>query len=253
MEGIEDTSEPDEFKSRRLDALANLMLSYESLGRMSDVARIAEILVKDAPSNSWHNIQASAVQAALNGDRDETVKKLLSLERKARRYNHNVIAENILLDLAYSASSATEAKRYLQKVRSDDERMYNYIRATAKFALLTINSDGPSALSSRDIAAIEAGYTFMFSQRMVTLLTQFHEVICRILEERGDRDRQIELLKHSSFVWRLRGDLLTEQRYLRLVEGHCAPERASSDGPLRRAMLYILARLRGLTGTSIAG
>lgn len=246
LEGVEKEPPATEFKDRRLDALTALMLSYESEERPADVLRVARLLTKEAPKNSWYELQAQALIAAAEGDDESVSKRLLSLERRARSKKHLVVAENILLQLAYRASSPTQARAYLQRVRAGDERMYNFLRATARYATLTVRHNGVEALTTSDIQAIEAGYSFMFSQRMSSLLTEFHDVMWKILEFRGEHDKQLQLLKHSSFVWRLCGEEDRDKMYLREVKTRVENTSRTLSGMLSRAVSYIVIRLRSI-------
>lgn len=124
--------------------------------------------------------------------------------------------------------------------------MYNFLRATARYATLTIRHNGVAALTSADMNAIEAGYSFMFSQRMSSLLTEFHDVMWRILEHRRDYDKQLQLLKHSSFVWRLCGEEDRDKPYLKAVKSQVENSSRTLSGMLSRAVSYIVIRLRSI-------
>ena len=104
----------------------------------------------------------------------------------------------------------------------------------------------------RPIRKILMAYAYLHGQRFSSLLDDCHESLWTILRSQNDTTRMLRLFRHSSFIWRLRGEDGKEKASLEQLE---ALETAKGSEEPRQErtveVLYFAKRLRDLLNRAV--
>lgn len=143
--------------------------------------------------------------------------KLKRIRSRARNLGHNVVADNISIDLASLSKNIDQKLEYLADVKSRREREYNYIRATIQRVETLLDANRISDISELDQSDLWKSYQVTYSQNIVGIFNWCHRVLWRYLDTTEQREPLSRIFMFSSFVWRLAGDKKTETTYLSKV------------------------------------
>lgn len=203
-------------KAMKQQVLLTMALVAESL-RM-DSAEICEIAKRAEQIVPKSNIGLQAKAIAIShddsnkGDRDS---QLLKLQEEAVKRKAYVVSNNLALDRAAKVKEPQRKKRILEAVvqtaRRENEA-YNFIRALLELAKLTLNESG--VLREDEMLDCTRAYTYLFNQRMDSLFNKCHDVLWRAFKASGDVGNMLKLFRYSSLVWRLKGQVGLEKRYI---------------------------------------
>lgn len=232
-------------RSRIESVLISLALAHEGLGNKHEAIQSANEVIELAASNSSNYLQAKAIIAGFEDDEESRQRQLVALERRARNHRHFTVADNIALDLASKATNTDEVLRHLAAVRSRHEREYNYVRATIRRIETLLNAGRASEITDLDRHDLSVSYSLCHSQRLGGVFEWCHRVFWNYLESTGDHRALRQLFLHSSFMWRLKGDVESEVRYVRKLEGHQL-QFEKHGGFFSALIRYCNARLRAL-------
>jgi hypothetical protein len=209
---------------------------------------------KAASTKSPTGLQASSILTELTYTGVERGKRLAALERKARSERWLTLADNIAIRLADDSESPAEKLRHLDRVTLNKIRGYNESRAIVAKAEASHMVDSPRLLTDVELFALAGAYSYLHSQRYESLFNRCHRELWQVLESRGNDAQLLRLFRHSSFLWRIRGDSGHEEEYLRRLE---ARNLASSSGAANRGIVvevyYFLRRLKAVLAGALSG
>lgn len=189
-------------------------------------------------------LEAEYIIAGATLEEDEKRERLSQLHRLAKREDFPILVENIALSLA-ELSGREEKLQLLDSVLGSERRGYNQVRAiVAKVGALQ-ESEPATVLNRGDIARLAAAYSYLHAQRFSGLFDRCHDLLWRAFEAAGNTADLLRLFRHSSFVWRIRGDEVREtDSAKRLVSRKVAGDAAASSADI--AVRYFWVRLRSL-------
>ena len=165
-------------------------------------------------------LQAKSIILELSPTGESRDRKLDALERLSRKQNALVVANSIALKRAREIESTDieKAEVFVRRVldTTDDSRdFYNRTRATIKMANMKLSSNEP--LSEAEQVRLVNSYHYLFNEKLPSIFDDCHRALWRFFGRKGDRVNAMELFRHSSLVWRVRGDLEKERRYAKSV------------------------------------
>lgn len=217
-------------KNAKASIWLNISLAEERLKHTDLAVKAAGEVGRFAGQGSGEKLHAIAIEAGLTLKGAEKAKRLSFLEKKSRREGHLALANTITLDLAYDMDAPAEEIRLLDRVLAS-KVIGNYNRARAVVAkaraVERIHNDKAN-LTRSDLAILASAYSYLYSQRFGSLFDQCHAALWNLLESRGDTSQLLRLFRHSSFLWRIRGNETKEAEYLNLLSAKNPP---STDSP----------------------
>jgi hypothetical protein len=182
-------------------------------------------------------------QLTLNGN--ERMQELSRLEKMAQTEGYPSLSDTITLELANESESASEKIRHLDKVLAKKSRGYNEARAIVAKASAVEKMDKTAGLDVSDLLALSAAYSYLHAQRFSNLFDPCHDALWKVFEARSDTTKLLRLFRHSSFVWRIRGEEAKEAEYLkRLDENRVRAEDVSASTFIVIEVSYFLRRLK---------
>lgn len=232
-------------KEEKSDIHLGLALAYKHLNELELAQQSAETVQKLTKKIASHHLQAQAIITSITLSGDEKRAALKSIEKTSRKNKHFVVANNILLDLAESDGDSKQKIRYLDDVvKSSGDDPYNRIRATLNKASLYIEQNTVSQLSFMERIFIQRAYSFLFSQRLTSLFNQCHEVTWQLFKCENHTGKILRLFRYSSLLWRIRGILDKEQKYLSEISQISPDEiKQLKDTPVACDIIYAEARM----------
>lgn len=229
-------------KSYRQSAFLTLALCHERLGEKDEAIQAARECIK---LNSKNNLALHAQAVILLNDVNVENKKekLKALELLARKKKANIVANNIALGQAERLTDFGDAKKIALIVAGGAEKSgdyYNAIRANILIAKGTIKEQKP--INSTTLTKLIGAYHYLYSQRFDSLFDDCHAVLWSAFETSGETANLLKLFRHSSFMWRLRGDTHKEDAYLAKLEARCATAIEAGFRNVDVEMAYFLTR-----------
>ena len=183
-----------------------------------EAAKAAKTTRQLSEKGTSRYIHATAIiyECELSGD--ELRSKLEQLEKQARNKGFHTVANNIALSLA-GMTVSLDAKLALQnRVINSVEDPYNRIRASVRKAECLMNVKRIAELTPLDRRVLSMGYSYLHAQRFGSLFNDCHAAIWQLLQIENKLVQLLRLFRHSSFLWRLRGQQGTEKKYLSQLE-----------------------------------
>jgi hypothetical protein len=210
----------------------DIALAEETLGH-ADLAIKASLNVQGLvkPKSNTH-LHAVVIEAGLTLKGRDRIQRLKELEKQAQESGVHVIASNICLNLASEADAPNKKLEILDRIVVGKEDVYNRTRVVVEraSAIEQINSV-PLDLTRADLSALSAAYSYLYSQRFGVLFDKCHSVLWNLLEAQKDTTQLYRLFRHSSFLWRLRGDEAKEAEYLNRLSGENLAQKDSAGSP----------------------
>jgi len=200
-------------KDTKASLYLNLALAQQTDGNSDEAVEAARQVYQFVrPSSSTHlQVEALIAKETLSGQ--ELTATWTRLERDARANNYVVTANNIALDLAKTANAA-DALRYLERVIKSSGDTYNHVRAVVAKAKSQLAKQGPVTVSAQDRESLVKAYSYLRGQRMASLFNTCHEALWLLLQSEGRLNAVLRLFRHSSFLWRIYGELTNEKKYV---------------------------------------
>jgi 3',5'-cyclic AMP phosphodiesterase CpdA len=191
-------------------------------------------------------LQSAFISALLTLVGENRSSALRKLERSARDAKMISLAENIALSLAEDAS-LSEKVELLDRVLKGRTQGYNQVRAIVSKAE-AIQKVGPTgALRESDLQILTKAYSYLHTQRLGSLFDKCHLALWAAFEAKGDTLHMLRLFRHSSFLWRIRGDETKESTFVkRLVERDVAQHALAGLSNADLAIRYFWLRTRSL-------
>ena len=200
-------------KEELLSVQTNLAYIYEQRNNKEDAVRAAREIQRLSPMrSSGQYLTAEGIIANMNLEGGERVKRLKSVERRARRHERTTVANNTALTLA-GLEEAGSAESWQQRVIASKDDEYNVIRAMVAKANRLIAVGKVGSLSREERGVLAMGYSYLYAQRMTSLFRRCHRALWKILMSEGRPGDLLRIFRHSSFLWRLYGEVDTERQY----------------------------------------
>lgn len=230
----------------------NIALAHEERGNSKEAVAAAEEVKKLGDENSWAYFEADCIIANASLTGDERTARLKALERKARAKGFDTIANNLALTLAHETDCADEEAELLNRVLDSETSGYNNVRAVILKANAIARLGSAIELTGRDINALCRAYSYTHTQRLSGLFDDCHDALWRVLEASGDVSQMLRVFRHSSFVWRVRGEDVKEAEYLKKLSARNPP---NEGGTVTRVILieikYFWRRIK-LIGSNLS-
>lgn len=188
-------------------------------------------------------MQATSIVADITLSGDPRRKKLLSLEKEARSEGKLDIADNIALDMAAEETNLVERVKLYDRVLSERASGYNAVRAIVAKAGVVEQIAGEK-LKPTEIVLLSAAYSYLHAQRFRGIFDRCHSALWGIFESEGNDAQLLRLFRHSSFVWRIRGDGVKESSYIARLDSRKISSRESGLQMSRLELGYFLRRLK---------
>ncbi|QKV52022.1 metallophosphoesterase [Comamonas antarctica] len=231
-------------KAQKQDVLLNLAFISESQDEDSaetvDLARRAERV--DPKSN--HGLQAKSIiirnDDSYQLDRDNQLKKVQEDAVKRKAF---ILSNNLMIDRAETMVDAESKKLLLKNVIQTARRegdSYNLVRASLKLARIGLNESG--VLTAEQISDCTRAYEYLYNQRIDNLFGICHGVLWDSFLANGDGENLLHLFRHSSLIWRLRGQMKVESKYVEKLLPVVGKQVGSGVLNADRKLLYFMTR-----------
>lgn len=228
-------------KSQRRSMDLQLALIHESLGDDVEAARWAyEVLnggKTDGPA-----LQAKSILAVQLPDCGKRIQELVSLEELARSINSAVVANNIALQRADYAKSdpAVAAEHLIRVIASADEDKDFHNGARAVIRLTQLRQKAGEVCAPDHINRLIRAYQHLHNERGSVLFNESHDALWSAFAAAKERENLLRLFRHSSLIWRLRGEEHREDAFIEKIDA-LVSERSVIRG-LSRELAYYRSR-----------
>jgi hypothetical protein len=211
----------------------NIALGEESMHRAAEAIAAAEEVKRLAKEHDVKYFQAHCIIEGLKNSGSARMQRLRELAQEARTRHFATIADNLALAMARETKDVCEHTRLLNTVlanRSADA--YNKTRAIAAKTEATSGTVNAPSLTLSDRVTLSEAYSYAHSQRFGSLFDTCHEGMWRSLQETGNVQQLLRLFRHSSFIWRIRGEDVREAEYARKLSSLKPPDEAATPARL---------------------
>ena len=212
---LEDIDRKVASKTLRQSILLDIALVCRTLKDNEAATAAAEELVKLNPKSDLA-LQAQALLAGLNTADPDKENKLSLIEKKAIKQGAFVVTHNLALNRAAACKQVKERMEILESVSLSAQKHgdhYNGMRATLNLATLILDNGGN--LSQNQLNNAIDSYHYLYSDSIGGLFTACHDVLWRTFLQANETDNLLRLFRHSSLIWRLRGNEKAELTYLK--------------------------------------
>lgn len=238
-------------KALRQSILLDIALVCKTLKDNDAAVGAAEELVKVNPKSNLA-LQAQALLAGIDSKELDRDAKLSAIEAKALKQGAFVVKHNLALDRAQVCTDISERVKIFESVfvsamKSGDH--YNGMRATLKLAKSIMDSGG--ILNQQQLNNSIDSYHYLYSDSVGGLFTSCHDVLWRAFLLAKEADNLLRLFRHSSLIWRLRGNEKTELKYLKSLSEQIDVGKSIQTARTSRELTYFLARASSVITTSV--
>ncbi|WAL82925.1 metallophosphoesterase [Pandoraea sp. XJJ-1] len=185
----------------------------------SEATKVAARII-DAFPGTGEALQAQAITLEMSDAHDKDV-QLRKLEKEARLRKADTVANNLAITRASRGAGDADIDAALRETQLTSARMkdtYNATRAGLKLAQRSLADNG--GLSADAVLNLVHAYQYFYGERFNGLFTEAHDALWRYFESKGDTLNLLSLYRHSSFIWRLYGNVSNERKYAkRLIKG----------------------------------
>ncbi|MBI1920952.1 MAG: metallophosphoesterase [Geobacter sp.] len=223
----------------------NIALIKEKDGEREEAIAAARTVQKLSNKGDSTYNQAASIIICCSKDNKSGYSELKQLESKTRNKKQHAVANNICLQLSITADPEEKLSLLDKVINSDGDDYYNKVRAIVARVNFLASPEHLSKITKKDCYNISIAYTYLFSQRFSTLFNICHEAIWKLLIHDGQHDKLLKLFRHSSFLWRIRGDFENEKEYINKLQN-------LSLGPvstLKNEYRYFCSRLSSISGS----
>ena len=226
---------PDEVKA---SMLLNIALAEESMRHETEAVQAAEEVKCLCDKHDVKFFQAHCVIEGYQKTREARVQRLKELAQEAQTRGFTTIANNLTLDLARETKRPEEKSRLLSNVLTNSSAdLYNRTRAIAEKTNITLESGRDETFTVEDRVALSDAYSYAHSQRFGSLFDSCHDGMWRLLVKTGDMQQLLRLFRHSSFIWRIRGEEAREAEYAKELSSMKPPD--ESTAPARQFVVEV--------------
>ncbi|VTR92801.1 extracellular ligand-binding receptor : Metallophosphoesterase OS=Acidovorax delafieldii 2AN GN=AcdelDRAFT_0074 PE=4 SV=1: Metallophos_2 [Gemmata massiliana] len=204
--------------------------------------------LKHSKDDSIVALQAQFISLSQAPAKKQKIKTLLDLESKAKARGHSILAENIAITLAQESTRPEDKIKHLDKILSPKSKIYNRSRAIVIKGEVQRSRNVP--LSAQELRELSATYSYLHTQRFNSLFDRCHDLLWWAFEMQNDSTQLLRLFRHSSFLWRVRGENEKETKYLQSLNEKREKGRISdTTNGMVAELTYFLRRVKAiLTG-----
>jgi hypothetical protein len=198
----------------RGEQYGRILLELAICLRANDDAALAKEVLEEAKVYAKHNTLFESQVSAQLDRLSETAKmeKTKLAENNARIQKWTSHANDLALILAANSSKEREKIDAYDRVINSGEEGRNRYRAVVSKGKVLRNSGNLSKLTLTDQVCLRKAYQYFHAQRS-SEFAGCHAVIWEFLQERGQIDALYSLFWHSSFIWRIEGNIEAEREY----------------------------------------
>jgi hypothetical protein len=239
--------------STKQSVLLNLALSYQDDDEAVLACEYARKVIS-IDKYSHAALQAQTILIELETDDPRRDQKLIAHEAKCRRQKADVAANNIAILRARESARTPQEKieilAPIMVVSRETKDHYNQTRAIIELSKLAL--DAGKRLGDKELSQLINSYHFLFNERIPSLFDSCHDALWKSFSASKDKENLLNLFRHSSLYWRLRGQERREKRFLTLLAKDMADTTATPIGNLSREAAYFRVRAGavGLLGPS---
>lgn len=231
-------------KAMKQQVLLNLaMLSDSDGGNPAETLDLARRCEQVDPKTTW-GLQAKGIvianDDAFKADRDN---QLRQLQEEARRRKSYTLSNNLAIQRAKDTKDPDKKRALLQaaaQTARDQNDAYNLVRASISLAKTGLKESG--ALTTEQMLDCTRAYEYLYNQRIDSLFRDCHNVLWQAFSASSDNDNLLNLFRHSSLVWRLRGQVGIERGYAERLLSRLGKEAGTGVLNADRKLLYFMAR-----------
>ena len=228
-------------------AYMELAHSYRALQDIPSAVEAAQLTLQFAMKDSGVYIQATELIAKEQEDEDTFRATMRILLQKARSKGINITTNNLAISLAGRIRDTKEALSLYDSVLNSKNDNYNKIRAGIAKAELLNGLDRIDELHGKDKRLLGAAYTHTHAQRLGRLFDQAHSIIWKLFASQPNSlPALIALYRHSSFLWRVRGESERELPYLTYLAGSDLANLAVTNSKIKVDLDYLRKRQAAL-------
>lgn len=231
-------------KAMKQQVLLNLALLSDTVGddpaETLDLARRCE---RVDPKTTW-GLQAKGIvianDDAFKADRDNQLRLLQEEARKRKSY---VLSNNLAIQRAADTEDQERKKALLQeaaRTAREQKDAYNLVRASISLAKVGLKESG--ALTAEQMLDCTRAYEYLYNQRIDSLFRDCHNILWQSFSATGDNDNLLNLFRHSSLVWRLRGQVGIERGYVERLLSRLGKDASAGVLNADRKLLYFMMR-----------
>lgn len=231
-------------KAMKQQVLLNLALLSETVGddraEALDLARRCEQV---DPKTTW-GLQAKGIvianDDAFKADRDNQLRRLQEEARKRKAY---VLSTNLAIQRAADTKDPERKKALLQeaaRTARNENDAYNLVRASISLAKAGLKESG--TLTTEQMLDCTRAYEYVYNQRIDSLFSDCHNVLWQSFNATGDNDNLLNLFRHSSLVWRLRGQVGIERGFVERLLPRLGKDASAGVLNADRKLLYFMTR-----------
>lgn len=231
-------------KAMKQQVLLNLALLSESAGGTpAETLELAHRCEQVDPKTTW-GLQAKGIvianDDAFKADRDN---QLRQLQEEARKRKAHTLANNLTIQRATGTRDPEKKKALLQaaaQAARDQNDAYNLVRASISLAKAGLKESG--ALTAEQMLDCTRAYEYLYNQRIDNLFRDCHAILWQVFSAANDNDNLLNLFRHSSLVWRLRGQVGIERGYVERLLSRLGKEASAGVLNADRKLVYFIAR-----------
>ncbi len=226
--------------SMKRSLLLTQALNLQRQGNSAGAVDLAKRLLK-ADRRSASGLQARAI--ILQEDPETTDEQLRALERTCRKNDALVVANNLALSRAERDSTdRQEARDALDEIirGKNKDDYYNNVRAIIRKVRLLLS--GHETVQEKDKSLLIDSYHFLYNERLPALFDRCHAALWDLFVRENDQENLLRLFRHSSLIWRLRGDDDLERHYLKRLAEQAQSILSRDIRLLDRETAYYLVR-----------
>ncbi len=202
-------------KSQRRNMHLNLALICESTEDHLHAARWAAEVLKGGKSDGLA-IQAKSILAEQLSDPAARLTELATLEDRARKIKAFTAANNIALTRAdYEVGALDKASAHLERVVGSADAAGDFNNgAKAIIRLTRLRQKAGLEQRGDQLSRLIRAYQHLHNERGRQPFNRAHETLWAAFNATGDHENMLRLFRHTSLIWRLRGDEALEDKFI---------------------------------------
>jgi hypothetical protein len=197
-------------------------------------------------STSGDGLQARALILKESATEQEKIRGLIDLEKEARAEGALTASDNIALSLAACSKDPADKIRHIDRVLNSKDAGYTRFRAIVAKADAVRQAGRPGSLTPSELRMLIAAYSYLHTQRFSGLFDRCHRALWENFEKDEDTNRLLRLFRHTSFLWRIRGDESKEAEYLGRVRPRVEPAESSLGAAVVLEVRYVMQRIKAV-------
>jgi tetratricopeptide (TPR) repeat protein len=225
LRDVLERSEGQADRSLKASIYLDIAHAEESLENVDGAVAAAEEAKRLTDEKSVEYLSAVTIIDGKTPDKETAVRRLKQLRQEAFSRKFFTLADNISLDLARRSTNDEERIKLLDSVlKNPSAGIYNTARAMSAKARIVNKGSSSEGLDPKDRSLLASAYIYSRSQRYGNLFDTCHAAMWELLEDVRDIPALLRLFRHSSFLWRVRGQDKKEASYAERLSSLKPPE-----------------------------